>query len=866
MSRPAKDRLPPHPGSPAPRAPIISPSPSGKASPPEVLPRHRWLSWTVCLFLALAVWAVFGRTLRHEFINYDDNGYVYENPAITQGLSWGGVLWAFTHINHSEWFPLTSISHMLDCQLYGLNAGGHHLTNVLLHAATAILLFLVLRDMTGAFWRSAFVAALFAIHPLRVESVAWVTERKDVLSGLFFVLTLGAYVRYVRRPFKPGRYLLVLGLFSLGLLCKAMVVTLPLVLLLLDYWPLGRWPAGWQTPSGPERLNNSARRSCPAFRALILEKTPLLLLAGAGCAATWLAARNAAPVLAVQGLTLPYRLGNALAAYVDYLGHMLYPVGLAVLYPHPRNALPAWEVGWSVLVLSVISAGVAAWRRKCPYLLVGWLWYLGMLVPVIDNLQAGDQARADRYTYLPQIGLYIMAAWGAVDLCGAWRYRRLVLPSVAAAILGGLMAGAYVQSGYWKNSISLWTRTLACTSGTYMAHFNLANALAEQGKLDAAIEHYERALQLKPDYAQTHNNIGKALADRGKPGEAIQHYERAIQLKPDYAEAHNNLGVMLARQGKLPEAIQHYERALQLRPDYAQAHNNLGLVLARQDDLGQAIQHYKRALQLRPDYAEAHDNLGNALSTQGKFDEAVQHCERAVRLSPGFAQAHYDLGKALAGQGKLGEAAQHYKRALQLKPDFAEAHNNLGLVLARQGELPEAIQHYKRALELKPDFAEVHNNLGKVLGAQGMLDEAVQHCERAVQLKPDLAEAHNNLGTVLARQGKLPEAIQHYERALQLKADFAEAHNNLGIMLAGQDKLGEAVQHYKRALELKPDFAEVHNNLGDALASQGKLDEAIRHFQQALNLATVQNNPALAEVIRARLKSPRPAPPQPQGP
>jgi len=678
---------------------------SRKMTSPEVQSHNRWLSFVVCLLLALAVWIVFGQTRHFQFVNFDDDVYVYANPAITGGLSWHGIVRAFTHHSGpSEWLPLTAISRMADWQLYGANAGGHHLTNVLLHAAIAILLFLLLRNMAGALWPSAFVAAVFAIHPLRVESVAWVTERKDVLSGFFFMLTLWAYVSHVRRQgtehqnafaFLRSRfYWLALLCFVLGLLSKGTLVTLPFVLLLLDYWPLGRFAID------DLRFTNS--RSLPSLvtrhSSLLWEKIPFLLLAAATCVATVLSQTEA--ILIAHGLTFPERIGNALVAYAAYLGQLVYPAGLAVLYPHPAHGWPVWPVGLSVLVLLGISAGVVAGCRKQPYLLVGWLWYLGMLVPVIGLVQVGEQAWADRYTYLPQIGLYIAVAWGMVELCGAWRWRRVMLGTAAAAIVAGLMAAAYVQTGYWKDSITLWTRTLACTSGNYSAHYDLGNALAEQGKLAEAIQHYERALQLNPDYIAAQNNLGLALARQGKLVEAIQHYQRALHAKPDYAAAHYNLGNALAAQGKPVEAIQHYERAIQLNPDYLEAHNNLGLALAAQGKLDEAIQQFERVLQLNPDDVTAHSNLGNALAARGKLDEAIQHCERALQLKPDNVAAHCTLANALVAQGRLDEAIQHFERALQLKPDDVAAHYNLGITLATQGKVDEAIPHFQQALAL----------------------------------------------------------------------------------------------------------------------------------------------------------------------
>jgi tetratricopeptide (TPR) repeat protein len=618
-------------------------SANGNAFPPEGQTHHRWLPVAVCLFLAAVIWAVFGQTLHYEFINYDDPTCVYNNRVITQGLTWHGTVWMFTHEDEHEWFPVTCVSRMLDWQLYGSNAGGHHLTNVLLHAATAILLFLVLRKMTGAFWRAAFVAAVFAIHPLRVESVAWVVERKDVLSGLFFMLTLLAWAQFAQEQgvaqkatesgkggifsFLPSPfsafYWLALVFFALGLLSKSMLVTLPFILLLLDFWPLKRLPAGGSCAAHP---------GFHTWLGLILEKIPFLLLSAGSCLTTILTEKNVM-LTAHDSTPLFWRIGNALLAYTDYLRHMVYPVGLAVVYPHSETNPSIGSVGFSALILFAISAGVMAGRRKHPYLLVGWLWYLGMFLPVIDSMQSTQNARADRYTYLPQIGLYILMAWGAVELSNSWRHRRAMLGFAAAAILASLSAAAYVQTSYWKNSVSLWTHTLACTSENSFADNSLGSALATQGKWDEAIPHFERALQLKPNYADAHYNLGDALATQGKWDEAIPHFERALQLKPDYADAHYDLGLTLAAQGKWDEAIQHYEQVFHLKLDYADAQYISGVGLAAQGKWDEAIELYKRVLQVKPDNAEAHNNLGVALASQGKLTEAIQHFQRALTLA-----------------------------------------------------------------------------------------------------------------------------------------------------------------------------------------------------------------------------------------
>jgi tetratricopeptide (TPR) repeat protein len=756
-----------------------------------------------CGLLLLAVIAVFGQTVGHDFVNFDDEDYVGDNSQVTGGLTVHGIAWAFRQFHSNNWHPLTWLSHMLDCQLYGLAwPGGHHLTNVVLHAASAILLLLVLRQMSGAVWPGALAAGLFAIHPLHVESVAWVAERKDVLSGLFFMLTLAAYTGYARRPFSLLRYLLVTALFALGLMAKPMLVTLPLVLLLLDYWPLGRagsreWGArGQESLPVPAEICDLKSEICNPRRStrrpprtswawLIVEKLPWLALAAVSCGVTYWAQGTA--VTPIQHLPLPSRMANALVSYITYLGQFTCPAGLAVLYPFPHNALPAWKIVGCGLLLMGISLAALAYRRKCPYLLVGWLWYLGMLVPVIGLVQVGGQSIADRYTYLTHIGLSIALAWGAERVARRWPDRRWLFAVVSALVVAGLTACAWQQASYWQNSETLWTHTLACTSHNPIAHNNLGSALAGRGQVDEAIAHYRKALEIKPDYAMAHIGLGSTLAGRGQLDEAMAHYWKALAIEPDNPEAHNNLGNAMVGRGQVDEAIAHYRKALEIKPDYAEAHVN--------------------------------------------------------------------LGAQLVGRGRVDEAIAHYRKALEIKPDFAEAHNNLAAELAGRGQVDEAIAHYRKALELKADYAEAHNNLAVALAGRGQADEAIAHYRRAVEIKPDNYEAHNNLAVVLARRGQADEAIAHYRKALELKPDHAEAQCNLGNALAGRGQVDEAIAHYRKALEIVPDYVDAHCNLALALAGRGSRNEALSHYQTALGLASARNDSTLADVIRGRIRS-----------
>ena len=581
----------------------------------------------VCAGLLLAVWIIYSPTLRFAFVNYDDPTYVYANPHVSQGLRLENIAWAFTHGYGSNWHPLTWISHMLDCQWYRLWPGGHHLTNVLLHAATAIGLFLVACRMTGRLWTSAFAAALFAVHPLRVESVAWVAERKDVLSGLFFVLTLAAYAEYVRHPFSWARYAAVVVLYALGLMAKPMLVTLPLILLLLDYWPLGRLLPS-QHPGDPPQAGGGLLQ---VLWLRVREKIPLFVLAAASCWVTIIVQHGA--IQPMDRIPLLARIGNALAAYVVYVFQFAWPSGLVVFYPHEMSSLPLWKAVGAALLL--VGVSTAAWlgRRACPALWVGWMWYLITLLPVIGLLQVGLQARADRYTYLPQIGLAIAVAWGVEQFTRSWPYRRATCALAAAAVLAVLAVAASQQTAFWSDSETLWTRAVQCTGGNPIAYSNLCEVLNGQGRYADAATAARRALDLAPEDADAWHNLGMAAQGQGKIEAAIAMYGKALEFRPRSALTHYNLGLALAQQNKPERAIFHYERCLAISSDNAQAHNNLAIVLEGCGRMGEAIGHYRKALELDHENLAAHFNLATCLRRRGQLDEAASVARRALTLA-----------------------------------------------------------------------------------------------------------------------------------------------------------------------------------------------------------------------------------------
>ena len=593
----------------------------------------------VCLFLVISTLFVFWPVLDYGFVNFDDGSYVTDNRLVQSGLTLEGITWAFTTTYTGYWHPLTWLSHMLDCQIYGMDPGRHHLTSVLFHIANSLLLFFVFKKMTRAFWPSAFTAALFALHPLHVESVAWISERKDVLSTFFWMLTMWSYVWYVQHP-RIKRYLLVLLCFVLGLMVKPMLMTLPFVLLLLDYYPLRRFQQSAES-LGPQNK--------PMWLRLVLEKIPMFVLVVIEGAATFYGQKVGGTVASLDNIPFYTRVANGLVSYAHYLVKMIYPAKLAVLYPHP-GSVPSWQVAGACLLLVSISVFAILRIKRSPYFVVGWLWYLGTLVPTIGLIQVGVQSMADRYTYIPLIGVFMIIAWGTSEFAARWCPKKRSLPVIAAAILLIYMTVARAQIAHWENSITLFDHTLQVTARNWLAHNNLGIALKDEGRINEAIQHYEEALRIMPDYAEAHNNLGFALYEQGRVDDAIRHYEEALRIKPDLEDVHNNLGNALQDQGRIEDAIRHYEEALRIKPDYAYAHNNLGNALQKQHRIDDAIKHYEEALRIRPDYAEAYNSMGIALFEKGDTDGAIIQFRKALQLDPDHANAQYNLGQILMMQ------------------------------------------------------------------------------------------------------------------------------------------------------------------------------------------------------------------------
>jgi tetratricopeptide (TPR) repeat protein len=766
--------------------------------------RGRQRELLLALALAAFALAAYAPVLRggYDFLNVDDDEYVTANEPVKTGLTGPNIWWALTAYHSHNWHPLTWMSLQLDRQVYGPGPFGFHLTNVLLHAANAALLFLALRALTGAVWRSAAVAAFFAVHPLHVESVAWVAERKDVLSTLFWMLTLWAYAGYAARP-GWARYLLTLALFGLGLTAKPMLVTLPCVLLLLDYWPLGRLDLG----QGVRPALHSAGR-------LLAEKLPFFALAAGCCYLTLQAQRDI--VQSFDYLPLAYRLANVPVAYVTYIGMMFWPARLAVYYPHPGTSLSfgvAAAAAGLLLALTVLALGAA---RRRPYLAVGWLWYLGTLVPVIGLVQVGRQALADRYTYIPLVGLFIVLSWGAADLLGRLPAARRVAVPVVVGLVVACLVRTWVQLPYWRDSGALWAHAAVISPKAGLTHQGLAKALEQQGKIEEARWEYEEAARCDPG-AVAFNAVGVFLAKHGWPDEALQYFAEALEWYPNQPRAHFNMGYILLEQGHVEEARRHLEAATDLEPANAGSHYYLGLALERQGEFRQAGKELDLAVQGNPDSANGHYHLGLVRYSLGQAREAAEQWALALKADPEYADAHVSLGALLAAAGQAGAAEAHFRTALGRDPGNVQAHYNLALTLEQQGQFDEACRHFLQAAAVHD--ADVQYHLGVALLRQGHFAEARPHLAEAVQLRPGAALFRDGLGLALEALGETEAALAEYRKAVALEGDRARYRADVALLLQARGQAEAAGAEYRAASHIDPAWPEAARRTAWVLAT-----------------------------------------------
>lgn len=830
----------------------------------ETNKQRRWRLW-IGLILAIVTLAGYWRVSQFGFVDFDDQEYVKDNPHVQNGLSADNLRWAFTRVYACNWHPLTWISHMLDCQVFGLNASAQHLINLGLHIVNTLLLLMLLWQMTGATWRSALVAGLFALHPCHVESVAWISERKDVLSTFFALLALLVYVQKVVAARLPAGQSsvgmlrlrdtwLALLFYALSLLSKGMYVTLPFLLLLLDGWPLRRY-----SPEAPWR------EQIQRFAQLGREKWPWLMLSFLMSAVTFLVQKTGGAVATISELSFRARLANALIAYVRYVGKMFWPADLTAIYPLPA-AWAGWQISLAAVTLVLLSVGAILWLRKQPFIFVGWAWFLGTLVPVIGLVQVGSQALADRYTYFPFVGLFIIVVWLGAGIFSHGRWRMVG----AGLSVGLLLACALVtrhQVEYWSDSHALFERAVAVTRDNAQAQCNLGNLFEAENRLSEAARHYAEAVRVQPTDPDFRTCLGVVLARVGDTNAARGHLNLAIigyldlvRKKPAYAVGFNGIGIALSALAEYRDALDAYAKAVSLKPESAVYRNNLGVARARVGDLPGAINEHREALRRNPRHAQAACNLGAELVSVGKVDEAIPYLEQAVRLDPKYSEAHSNLGGALARKGDQLAAIRHYETALQLDPRLAKTHLNLGIALTKTGRPAEARPHLAEAVRLEPGNLDAQYNLGRILLLNGNANEAVPHLEIVLRSAPDHAAAHFYLGQASARLRQMEQALAHLRAAVRLRPDWPDALGALAwfLVTTPDDQYrngGEAITLVE-TISTAPGQKQpmLLDALAAAYAEVGRFEDAVMAAQKAVDRAQSAGDKVLAEGIAARIR------------
>ena len=682
----------------------------------------------LCLSILIAVLtlAIYWQVLDYGFINFDDPTYVIENNHIRDGLTIEGIKWAFTSFYASNWHPLTWLSHMLDIEFHGMNPGKHHLSNITIHTLNAVLLFILLERMTGMLWRSAMVAALFALHPLHVESVAWISERKDVLSTFFGILTLSAYVWYTRMP-GLKRYSLMAVLFICSVMSKPMMVTLPFLMLVLDFWPLKRIDV-MKRESGYKPV----MRTLHNLLLLLREKIILFAVALISGIVTVCAQHSGGAVQSVVLLNLGDRMMNAAVSYCTYIWKMVWPTDLAVYYPYPSAFVFPYVVLCVVLIV-VVTIAIIAFMDKRPYFASGWFWYMVTLLPVIGIIQVGGQSMADRYTYVPSIGIFIMAVWGVSDLLIPFRNRKVILTGISALVIGASSILTFIQAGYWRDSIILFGHALDVTNGNDLAHFNLGHALEENGNAHEAEKHYRDAVVLKAHNAAYHTALGSLLADTGRTDEAVEHLTQALQIEPALIEARVNLGNIMLLRGETEGSIQEYSKALTADPMNAETLNNLGVAYVRKGHLRNAIKCFQQAIHIRPDYKDALENFVRAGRARKSMENEAVELLRLIEIQPRNQTLYIRLGNLFLQHGELDKAQKEYKKALSIDTGNLVAMKGLAVAYSQKHEYEQALTTLRNMIKIQPENHDVHYNIACVYARQGLQEKALLWLRSAVE-------------------------------------------------------------------------------------------------------------------------------------
>ena len=707
---------------------------------------HLYTMILVSILIAVVTLSVYWNVIGFSFIRLDDSAYVTDNLFVKKGISLDGIKWAFSEVYVDYWHPLTWLSHMSDIQLFGLNPGMHHLTNLVFHILNAILLFIVLDRMTGAVLKSTAVAVFFALHPLHVESVAWISERKDVLSAFFWMLTMLSYHWYILKR-TILRYLTVVTPFILGLMSKPMLVTLPFVLLLLDFWPLNRFNSDWENvhernPSFLNTFRSSNRRHLLSI--LILEKIPLIMLGMVSCVITVYGQKSVGAMRDLATIELSSRVSNAITAYITYLGKMLWPTHLAIFYPYPNSIQPLWVLLCAIVLLSITVCGFL-YAKKSPYLIVGWFWYLGTLMPVIGIIQVGDQLMADRYTYIPLIGIFLIVVWGFTDFVAKWRYKKVFLGGSSAIIFALLIISTWLQIGFWKNNEALFSHAVTVTENNYLAHGILGSVFIAKGDVNVGIKEYYEAIRINPYYYLAYFRLGEVFTRRKEYDKAIEYYSKGLEIKPEDILARNYLGNLFAKLGRTDDAINQYNESLRKVPHQSVVYNNLGNTYVLKGDIEKAIGCYQYAINEKHDYYDAIKNLKNALTIK-KVQELLKSDPQNFTLYTKLGNIYYQLGV-------YDEAVAQYQKAISIQPNFSQAMNGLMIIYSRRQEYDKAISILKNLKLIQPDNPEVYYNIACLYAKQNMIDKSIDWMKQAIKKgfhdwdliknDPDLANIRN---------------------------------------------------------------------------------------------------------------------------
>jgi protein O-mannosyl-transferase len=720
-----------------------------------------WKRLLVAVVLIAATTGVYWGAYHSDFIDLDDQIFITQNDYVKNGLSYEGFKWAFVEIYRDYWHPVTWLSHMLDVEIFGLWAGGHHLVNLGIHLLNTLLLFGMLRYMTGRLWTSAFVAGLFAMHPLHVESVAWAAERKDVLSTFFWLATLWAYAYYASNM-SIRRYLYVVILFALGLMSKPMVVTMPVVLLLLDYWPLERFRIYGFSVIAAE--GHSLRR-------LVIEKIPLLAMSAAVMAVT-IAGQSKTAMVKLELLDLPARLANVVVSYWWYISKTVWPTDLNVFYFswHIPSGSELF-VPLAILIAVTIVAAIAHNSHK--YVAIGWLWYLITLVPVIGLVQVGGQTHADRYTYIPIVGLFITICWAVGDIVSHRPWLRSYVAVIAVVVLIAFGAVTHRTVGYWKDSITLFRRAIAVAPENAFMHSSLGGVLSSKGRLDEAETELREALRLSPDSKFALSGMGYLMKQKGKTEESLAYYRKALAVNPRYPEAYMGIGMVLSDIGRYDQAQENLNKALALKPEWPEALCRLGTVMRKKGHFEDAIGLYKKALQINPMMPDAWADLGMLFYNTGRNDDAIRSFRRAIKLDHGMARAYMGLGMANE-VGNPEEALAACRKAIELAPKLSEAHLAMGAILLKKADYVGAAAEYRKSLDIQPDFF-AWNNLGDAQLQMKQFVEAERSFRQAMAFNADNAIVRYNLGMALSELGRREEALEEVRKSLAFDPNYADA-------------------------------------------------------------------------------------------